>query len=97
MKTIARLSIATAAAVAALVAALAIDMPASRAGSYGDAPWCAVQNLGAGEMVWDCEYQTMEQCAPQVLAGNRGFCNLNPAWSPPPGAAPRFYRKRHHA
>jgi hypothetical protein len=96
MKTIARLLIATAAAAAALVAALAIDMPASRAGSYGAAPWCAVQNLGAGEMVWDCEYQTMEQCAPQVVAGNRGFCNLNPAWSPPPGEAPRVY-KRHHA
>jgi hypothetical protein len=56
-----------------------------------------VQNLGAGDMVWDCEYQTIEHCAPQVVAGNRGFCNLNPAWSPPPGAAPRFYRKRHQS
>jgi hypothetical protein len=97
MKTIARLLLATAAAVAAVVAALAIAMPASRAGSYGEAPWCAVQNLGAGDMVWDCEYQTIAQCAPQVVAGNRGFCNLNPAWSPPPGAEPRFYRKRHHS
>ncbi|HUD88037.1 MAG TPA: hypothetical protein VMR17_16455 [Xanthobacteraceae bacterium] len=55
-----------------------------------------MQNLGAGDMVWDCEYRTIEQCAPQVVAGNRGFCNLNPAWSPP-GAAPRFYRKRHQS
>ena len=97
MKTIARLSIATAAAAVALVAGLALTMPASRAGSFGDAPWCAVQNLGAGGVVWDCEYQTMAQCAPQVLAGNRGFCNVNPAWTPPPSAAPRLYRKRHHA
>jgi hypothetical protein len=97
MKTIARVLLATAAVIAASVAVLALAMPASRAGSYGDAPWCAVQNLGAGDVVWDCQYQTMAQCAPQVLAGNRGFCNMNPAWSPPPSAAPRLYRKHHHA
>ncbi len=34
--------------------------------------------IGNGEVEWDCEYQTVEQCVPNVLAGNRGFCNNNP-------------------
>ena len=46
----------------------------------GDAPWCAVVNSGPDEMEWDCHYQTVEQCAPNVVAGNRGFCALNPYW-----------------
>jgi hypothetical protein len=44
----------------------------------GDAPWCAVINLGMGDIAWDCRYRTVEQCVPNVIAGNRGFCNLNP-------------------
>ena len=69
----------------------------SHAGTIGNAPWCAVQNLGAGDIIWDCEFMTAEQCQPAVIAGNRGYCNLNPAWpqyQPAPSAA--RYRKRHH-
>lgn len=56
----------------------------------GNAPWCAVVEIGAGEVEWDCHYQTVEQCAANVVAGNRGFCNLNPYYvpRPRPAAAP---------
>jgi hypothetical protein len=63
-----------------LVAALCFDGPASWA--YGDAPWCAVINIGTGTVYWDCQYRTFEACYPNVLAGNRGFCNVNP-WPGP--------------
>jgi hypothetical protein len=50
----------------------------------GDAPWCAVINLGMGDVSWDCRYRTVEECVPNVIGGDRGFCNLNP-WGPDPG------------
>jgi hypothetical protein len=87
MKTISALT------VAGLLAA-AMGVPAAHAGSFGNAPWCAVQNLGAGDVVWDCEFRTVEECAPHVIAGNRGFCNINPGFVPPP-YAPIKHRKRH--
>jgi hypothetical protein len=59
----------------------------------GDAPWCAVVEIGAGEVEWDCHYQTVEQCAPHVVAGNRGFCNLNPYYVPSVPAPPRHGRR----
>jgi len=46
--------------------------------TYAASPWCAVVNLGMGDMHWDCRYSSLEQCRPNVLAGNRGFCNPNP-------------------
>ena len=76
MQTLTRLSFAA----AGLGAALLIGTSPSYAGTVGNAPWCAVQNLGAGDVVWDCEFMTAEQCQPAVIAGNRGSCNLNPAW-----------------
>lgn len=76
---------------AAFAAAMCFDAPASFA--YGDAPWCAVLNMGTGDVVWDCEYRTVEECVPNVLGGNRGFCNLNP-W-PGPSVA-RVARYKHH-
>ncbi len=67
---------------AGAVALLLVEITASHALS-GDAPWCAVVEIGSGEVEWDCHYQTIEQCAPNVVAGNRGFCNLNPYYVPP--------------
>ncbi|MGB7780289.1 MAG: hypothetical protein WCF86_02030, partial [Pseudolabrys sp.] len=29
---------------------------------------------------WDCRYHTFAECQPNVLAGNRGFCNPNPSY-----------------
>jgi hypothetical protein len=45
--------------------------------------------IGAGDVEWDCEYASVAACAPNVIAGNRGFCALNPYYSPAPryGAA----------
>jgi hypothetical protein len=70
-------------AVAGVAAAMCFDAPASLAS--GDAPWCAVISLGTGEVYWDCRYRTVEECVPNVIAGNRGFCNVNP-W-PGPGVS----------
>jgi len=42
-----------------------------------ETPWCAVISDG----YWDCQYNSIEECRPNVLAGNRGFCNLNPRWA----------------
>jgi hypothetical protein len=89
MKTISALTLA------GLLAAMGGGGAPSHAGSFGNAPWCAVQNLGAGDVVWDCEFRTAEECAPHVIAGNRGFCNINPSFVPPASAAPIKHRKRH--
>jgi hypothetical protein len=78
-----RLTIVT----AIFAAAFALDAPASYA--FGHAPWCAVVNNG-GPIVWNCYYRSIEECTPNVLGGNRGFCNLNPALAQYP-RAPRGY------
>jgi hypothetical protein len=88
VKTTTKLLLAT----AGVVSALAFDMPAGHA--YGDAPWCAVISLGSGEVYWDCQYRTVEECVPNVIAGNRGFCNLNP-YGPGPGAPAVAHPQRH--
>jgi hypothetical protein len=44
----------------------------------GNAPWCAITEIGDGDGAWDCQYQTVEECVPSVLAGNRGHCSPNP-------------------
>ena len=77
-------------------AGLAFSICIAHAGSFGNAPWCAVQNLGAGDVVWDCEFRSVDECAPHVIAGNRGFCNINPSWTGYPAVPPRHYRKRRH-
>jgi len=43
-----------------------------------EARWCAVISWGDGSVRWDCTYRSIEQCRPNVIAGNRGFCNPNP-------------------
>ena len=69
-------------AIVGAVVLLLLQMQSGQAG-YGNAPWCAVVNIGTGEVYWDCQYQTFEACAPNVIAGNRGFCNINPTYVPP--------------
>jgi hypothetical protein len=60
-----RIILAGAVAFAALVLSL---QPAGAA----EAPWCAVTSGGDGDMHWDCHYRSIEECLPNVLAGNRG-------------------------
>lgn len=82
-------------ALAAATTALCLTASASRA-LTGDAPWCAVVNLGNGEVTWQCYYQTVEQCQPNVIAGNRGFCNHNPYYVAPAASPNVRHHPRHH-
>ena len=68
---------------ATAVVMAAMSFVARSARAY-EAPWCAVIGLGPGDVYWDCRYKSLEECAPNVLAGNRGFCNPNPAYNGPP-------------
>jgi hypothetical protein len=68
MKTIKRLVLA----VAVSAAALCFNVPVSRAFEHG--PWCSVVNTGTSNVTWDCQYNSIEECVPNVLSGNRGFC-----------------------
>ena len=58
------------------------------------APWCAIIGMGEDAVYEDCRYRTFEECVPNVLAGNRGFCNPNPRWTGST-AKPRNRGKRH--
>ena len=80
-------------AVVALAAALCFDVKSSRA-YYGNGPWCAVVDMGTGDVKWDCQYWTLEECVPNVLAGNRGTCNPSP-WYEPKTIETQKHRKRH--
>lgn len=74
---------------------LAVSQRPAAADYYG-APWCAVLAMGDGDMQWDCEYQSIEACRPNVLAGNRGWCNPNPymaaSFQPKENRRPRKHR-----
>jgi hypothetical protein len=76
--------------IGALVAATWFGTSSSRA--YGDAPWCAVKTL-SGDVYWNCQYRTIGECAPNVVAGDRGFCALNP-WPGPSQVVPYKHQKR---
>lgn len=67
--------------------------PAS-AQAWGNAPWCAVISMGYGSVIWDCRYASIEACRPNVISGNRGFCNHNPGYEAPVGPV-RKRAKRH--
>jgi hypothetical protein len=53
--------------------------------------------FGMVDARWDCRYRTVEECVPNVIAGNRGFCNLNP-YGPGPSAVavPVKRHYKHH-
>jgi uncharacterized protein DUF3551 len=63
---------------------------------YHQAPWCAVMDMGTGSMYWDCSYATIEACRPNVIAGNRGFCNPNPYFTGYAGPVERARHGRKH-
>ena len=85
VKIIIRLAFAAA---LSLAAALVFGVSAGRASTDGNAPWCAVVDEGAGNIMWECQYQSVAECQPNVLAGNRGFCQRNPYYQ---AAAPQGY------
>jgi len=59
-------------AVAVAAGYLTFSLPAAAADV---APWCAVVKDGDH---WDCQYRSLEDCRPNVLGGNRGWCSPNP-------------------
>ena len=85
LKTLAKLTFG----VAALAAATFGTSPSH---AFGNAPWCAVKNLGK-DVYWDCQYPTFAACYPNALA-DRGFCNLNPS-AGPSQVVPYKHPKRH--
>ena len=82
----------------AILLALAVFGTAPARAQVGNAPWCAVISLGTGDVCWDCQYWSVEECVPNVLAGNRGFCNHNPRFSEygPLREGPRKHRRHRH-
>jgi hypothetical protein len=68
----------------ALAALLTSFLWSAQAAQAREAPWCAVISTTDDSVYWDCQYSTFEQCRPNVLAGNRGWCNPNPAYVPGP-------------
>ena len=90
LKTLAKLTFG----VAALAAATSFGTSPSHAS--GNAAWCAVIEIGTGSIYWDCQYPTFEACyhLGNILAGNRGFCNLNP-WAGPSPVVPYKHPKSH--
>ena len=65
-----------------VLAAGAFALLTGSAQATGNAPWCAVISTGFDNTVWDCRYYSIEQCRPNVLAGNRGFCVPNYSTAP---------------
>ena len=81
---------------AAALAAASIAGPAPSRAAGGNAPWCSIIDYGDGDVSWECVYRSFEECYPNVLAGNKGFCNVNPYGSSPSApvaAASRKHRK----
>lgn len=77
--------------VGAVVIAGFSDLLGTASADYrGNAPWCAVYSLGYGSLIYDCQYASIEACRPNVISGNRGFCNHNPGYE-----APVEPRRRH--
>ena len=79
----------------AIAAAAAVGFVGLQPAKASNAPWCAVTNYGNGSMYWDCQYSSIEQCRPNVLAGNRGWCNPNPYFVQYAAAPNKHSRKRH--
>jgi uncharacterized protein DUF3551 len=71
----------------------AVALMGVRATRAHEGPWCAVVAIGGNNVVWNCQYQTFEECMPNVIAGNRGFCNRNPRW---PADSQASAPSRHH-
>ena len=76
---------------AAFMAVMAFDVRPAPA--HRMAPWCAVVSTGFENDSWDCHYASIEECRPNVIAGNRGFCSPNPAWRA--SSEPRKWRRHH--
>ena len=75
-------------------AALASTSVGLRHTEASEAPWCAVIQNSDDSVYWDCQYRSFEECRPNVLSGNRGWCNPSPYYVARPEENGRT-RKRH--
>ena len=84
--------------IAAAAVFLLLESSSGRAAYIGEAQWCAVMEVGAADVEWDCEYASVAACSPNVVAGNRGFCALNPYYPAAPHYVPLHPKSRagHH-
>jgi hypothetical protein len=88
--------------VTAATTALAVTMstaPVPSLASGGNAPWCAIIDYGDGGVSWECVYRSFEECYPNVIAGNKGSCNVNPygSGSSAPAVAASHKHRKHQA
>lgn len=74
----------------AVTAVIAAERPAA-AGI--NEKWCAVLRQDEEGVRWECQYATFEACRVHVVAGDRGFCDLNPAYVEPGRKTPQ--RREH--
>jgi hypothetical protein len=79
-------------AIPVVMAVMLFDMHPLRA---SEAPWCAVISSGPQSVYWDCQYRTVEECVPNVLAGNRGTCTQNPRYVGEPGPVKKYKHEAH--
>ncbi len=93
--TMTRIVLPIAATATIVAASICLNVSPSQAQYFGDAQWCAVISIGSGDVHWDCQYNTVEACVPNVLAGNRGFCGLNPYYSSTRQAAAHVTHRAH--
>ena len=76
-----------------VIAAMSFDVYLVRA---AEGPWCAFISLGPSNVYEDCQYRSFEECRPNVISGNRGFCNHNPRWVDGTGVASPHPRGKRH-
>lgn len=69
----------------------------ARQADASEAPWCAVISTSEDSVYWDCQYRSFEECRPNVLAGNRGWCNPSPYYVGVPTEHKRTRKHHSHA
>jgi uncharacterized protein DUF3551 len=75
----------------AVASYLTFSLPA---GAADVAAWCAVVKDGE---YWDCQYRSLEDCWPNVLGGNRGWCSPNPNFVATPTESKGSTKRRAHS
>ena len=93
MNRISRVATAARSMLLATVIVLATSVSGRHPAKAYEAPWCAVISDG----YWDCQYRSIEECRPNVLAGNRGWCNPSPYYVARPIEGRRFGKRRARA
>ena len=68
----------------ALAAAIAVaSCAAAGSGRIPEGPYCALTDMGFGNVTENCYMRSLDACRSEVIAGNRGFCRPNPRYVGP--------------